>query len=193
MLNAIKMKKIQGSLAILLIVLLLGACKGDPQERLLGKIEDHQDELNSVMDEHADNDQLARETAALFEQYITEYPGDTSRVPEFYYEATRLYTLGGDYDKAIPLADTFRVKYPDHPLAPIILHLKGYLIYETGMHDLEKARDTYLTFIETYPEHPLVQDVLFSLEHLGQTNEELMEEIKRKNRSHGDQDSTSND
>jgi outer membrane protein assembly factor BamD (BamD/ComL family) len=160
---------------------------------LLREIEDHQDRLMAVTEAAEPDDELALRTAELFEQYIREYPVDTTRVPEFYYEGARLYALSGAYEKAIPMVDTFRAKYPEHHLAPVLLHMKGFLIYETGMQDYDNARRTYEAFIQTYPEHPMVADVLFSLENLGKSDEEIMEEIIRRSQSKGDQDSTSAD
>lgn len=113
--------------------------------------------------------------------YILRFPDDSANIPHYFYEAIQHYTEGGKYQTGIALIDTFRIRHPSHTLSPALLHFKAYYIYELGLQDIEMARITYESFINLYPENEeLLETVLFSLEHLGKSNEEVLDEILEK-------------
>ena len=102
--------------------------------------------------------------------------------------AMQLFTQSGHFDRALAAADTLMMRYPGHQLTPYTLHYKAYFIYENGLGDTENAGKLYRAFLEKYPEHTeLTPVVLFSLEHLGKDDSEILEEIlKKRSASEGD-------
>lgn len=141
--------------------------------------------LDTLLQERLNDGQVSiehlRRGAALTADALADYPTDTVLVPRFTYEKIKFHTELEEYGEALLLIDTFRVEYPEHTLAPKMLHFKGYYIYENGLQDFDKARETYESFLAQYPSHPeLAEAVLFSLEHLGQSDEEILESILEK-------------
>lgn len=126
-------------------------------------------------------DSLAIAAADLHLNYVKNYPEDTINNPDYYYKAAQLLTDADRYDRALAVVNRFLARYPDHELAPYVLHFKGYFIYEGGLRDYPKARRVYLDFLDKYPEHENLTDVvLFSLEHLGKEEHQILDEILKK-------------
>lgn len=141
--------------------------------------------LDTLLQERLNNGQVSvehlRSGVALTGDALADYPADTQLVPRFTYEKIKFHTELVEYGEAIALIDSFRARYPKHTLAPKMLHFKGYYIYENGLQDYDKARETYESFLAQYPSHPeLAEAVLFSLEHLGQSDEAILESILEK-------------
>lgn len=124
---------------------------------------------------------LTIEGIALADRFLERYPDDSVRAPMFRYELVKWHSEIGNYDTAIMHIDRIRADYPKHPIAPAVLHFKAYYIYDQGMKDVDKARATYLQFLEEYPDHnELVEAVLFSLEHLGRSDEDILRDLLEK-------------
>jgi len=133
------------------------------------------------------NDALAFEAAEALKDYALEWPADSTDNPSFLYDAMQLYTQSGHYVEALATADTLMMRYPEHKLVPYTLHYKAYFIYENGIGDTENAGRLYRDFLKKYPSHPeLTSVVLFSLEHLGEDDSEILDEIL-KNKSDTDE------
>lgn len=172
------------SISTLLIVPLLWmGCAATPSAS------SYEEELNALldtlfqarMDDGQVPDVLLEEGVQLTKEFLNDYPDDSTRVPRFMYEKLKFHTELNDYGAALELIDTFRAQFPAHELAPKMLHFKGYYIYEQGLRDFEKARITYNQFLAEYPDHDeLTEAVLFSLEHLGQSDDEILRSILKK-------------
>lgn len=141
--------------------------------------------LDTLFQERMDDGQvpagMLEEGVRITDRFLKDHPEDTMLVPRFMYEKIKFHTELQDYGTALELIDTFRAGYPAHDLAPKMLHFKGYYIYEQGLQDYDKARVTYEQFLAEYPAHDeLTEAVLFSLEHLGQSDDQILESILKK-------------
>ena len=170
------MKKILLILAILIGII---GCNGNDEEDLRKNIEEAEAQLKEDTENDEMNKEHVLEAAEAYERYLEKYPGD-SVAPNYMARAASLYADAGEFPKAVALSDSVQAKYPDSEMAPYALHLKAYKIYELGMSDLPKAEEAYHKFLMQYPEHELVSSVLFSLEHLGKSDEDILREIKKK-------------
>jgi TolA-binding protein len=85
-----------------------------------------------------------------------------------------------NYPKAIESLQRIVDTYPTEPLAATCLFKIGFT-YETETKDMAKARQTYEEFLKKYPAHELATSVRLSLEHLGESDDELLERILKKN------------
>jgi len=115
---------------------------------------------------------------ALYEDFIKANPKD-SLAPGFLFKSANVAMNMGDGTKAINLFDKYLQDYPDKPKAAISMFFKGF-VYENVLHNLDKAREIYLLFIEKYPSNDFVKDAKMALMNLGKTPEMLVKEFELK-------------
>ena len=115
---------------------------------------------------------------ALYEDFIKANPKD-SLSPGFLFKSANVAMNMGDGTKAINLFDKYLQDYPDKPKAAVSMFFKGF-VYENVLHDLDKAREIYLLFIEKYPTNDFVKDAKMALMNLGKTPEMLVKEFELK-------------
>jgi outer membrane protein assembly factor BamD (BamD/ComL family) len=84
--------------------------------------------------------------------------------------------------KALALFDQYLNDYPDHPKAPMCLFFKAF-IYENLIRNLDKARETYLLFIEKYPSDDFTNDAKLALMNLGKSPDMIVREFEAKLRA----------
>ena len=114
----------------------------------------------------------------LYENFIRENPKD-SLSPGYLFKSANVAMNMGDGHKAIGMFDQYLRDYPEKQKAPMCMFFKGF-IYENTLHDLDKARETYLLFIEKYPSNDFVKDAKMALLNLGKTPEMLVHEFEIK-------------
>jgi outer membrane protein assembly factor BamD (BamD/ComL family) len=118
---------------------------------------------------------------ALYESFIADHPKD-SLVPGYLFKAANVAMNMEDGVKSIRLFDQYIQNYPDQKKAPMCLFFKGF-VYENVVHDLDKARETYLLFIEKYPGNDFVKDAKMALKNLGKTPEMLVREFEEQRKA----------
>lgn len=150
---------------------------------------DKKSELNSkisTMEESLYKSQAAMPDSAaavgiieLYEDYAGSFPDDTISA-SYLFKAGDIASKTGNIQKAIMLFEHLVTKYPRHQNAPYALFLQGF-IYENQAGDPMKAKPYYEKFLQLYPDHPIAADVSFSLENLGKTPEELIQQFEENN------------
>ncbi len=168
---------------------MLAACRPSSRQRQLHRIESLEQIINKDAEAGEINTGHLVQAADAMKEFVSAFPEDTAHGMEFRYKAAMLYGQAGEWEASIGMIDTFLALYPESTSCPELLFFKGFNVYEQGMGDLEMARKTYLEFLDKYPDHSLVASVLFSLENLGKSDEEVLEEILQKHEEEGD-DST---
>ena len=73
-------------------------------------------------------------------------------------------------------------KFPDNPKTPVCLFFKAY-IYENLISNFDKAKETYLLFIEKYPDNEFVKDARAALMNIGKTPDQLVREFEEKKKA----------
>jgi TolA-binding protein len=74
--------------------------------------------------------------------------------------------------------------YPDFKNLPEAIFLLAQLYDEPGYMNSEvEAQRLYKQILEDYPKSPIIPTVKGALKMIGKTDKELMEEIKKKNKS----------
>lgn len=163
------------------------ACNGErSQQELISDIEEIEEEIGN--DKSYDREHYQK-AVNMITTYLRKFPGDTAHTPRYISRAVKYYGQMGQFDtadyapaffdSAFLWIDTLAIRYPDHEATPVMQFYKGTL-YEQGVRDNEKAERAYLQFIDKYGSHELVQDALFSLEHLGRSDEEIYQEIMKR-------------
>jgi outer membrane protein assembly factor BamD (BamD/ComL family) len=88
----------------------------------------------------------------------------------------------GDGPRALNFFDQYLQDFPDGPKAPISLFFKAF-IYENMMQNLDKARETYLLFIEKYPNDDFTKDAKLALMNLGKSPDELIRQFEEQRKT----------
>jgi outer membrane protein assembly factor BamD (BamD/ComL family) len=161
------------------IMMTMVSC-GPSREKIVNRIQTMEKSLFSP-DAVGFNKQKADSLLSLYENFIEENPRD-SLAPGFLFKAANIAMNAGDGQRAIKLFDQYMQDYPDKPKAPLCLFFKAF-IYENLMQNLDKARETYLLFIEKYPSDDFTQDAKMALMNLGKSPDMLVREFEMKNRA----------
>jgi len=125
--------------------------------------------------------QKADSLLAMYLDFIGDHPDD-SLSPVYLFKAANLSMNTGDGTQSLELFDRYLSRYPDKPKAPMCLFFKAF-IYENVRRDLEKARESYLLFIEKYPNDDFAKDARMALMNLGKTPDQLVREFEERNRA----------
>ena len=152
------------------------------REKLLASIQDNEKKLFSASLKTMDTAVAALQVDA-YQSFAEKYPAD-SLSPEFMFKAADISNSLGKSSEAITLLESLRKSYPNHARAGTGLFLEGF-IYETSLHDNEKAISKYTEFVQKYPDHQLAQAAEFSLVQLkqGMSVEDVVKMFEAKNDS----------
>lgn len=127
------------------------------------------------------NKQRADSLLAMYLDFISDHPDD-SLSPGYLFKAANLSMNTGDGTKSLELFDRYLRDYPGKPKAAMCLFFKAF-IYENVRQDIDKARETYLLFIEKYPNDEFAKDARMALMNLGKTPDQLVQEFEERNRA----------
>lgn len=105
---------------------------------------------------------------------------EDSLAPVFLHKAAELAINLNMPQEAVSTIDTLINRYPDYEFLPDAWFFKGF-IQETYLNDQGAAKNTYMSFIQRFPKHEMAPQVQFSLENIGKSADELLEEFMRKN------------
>ncbi len=122
------------------------------------------------------------ETANLrdyYQEYAQRFPND-SLAPEYLFRSADLAVYLKDFGSAISMYQSIAKKYPAYARTPECLFLTGW-VYDEHLKKYDLAKEAYEVFIERYPESPFREAAEVSIQHLGKSPEEIMEEIMKKN------------
>lgn len=111
----------------------------------------------------------------------TYYPADTGAVIRSLNAMADIYAMNmNNYDQSVSLMQKIIDRYPDSPESPKCLFKIGFTC-ENMIKDIPRAKKSYEEFLAKYPNHELALSVKVSLEHLGESDEELLERLIKKN------------
>ncbi len=112
----------------------------------------------------------------MYRDFATAYPND-SLSPVYLFKAASMTMNLKNGPGSIDLFNQIRESYPDFEKAPLCLFFIAY-VQENVMGDIDKARETYQLFIDTYPDHDFVDDAQASINNLGKTPEQMIQEFE---------------
>jgi len=167
---------------LLLIAVILGLMTGcsPSREKTVKRIKDLEKKLFSPEAQSFDKAR-ADSLLALYEDFVKAYPKD-SLAPGYLFKAANVAMNLSDGYKSITLFDQFIKDYPDHKKAAVCMFFKGF-VYENVQHNLDKARETYVQFLEKYPENEFAKDANLALKNLGKTPEMLVREFEEQRKA----------
>jgi outer membrane protein assembly factor BamD (BamD/ComL family) len=118
---------------------------------------------------------------AMYEEFARRFPDDTL-TPTYLFNGAGISMNSNEGDKALELFNKISDKYPNYRKAPLCLFFKAY-VEENLMHNLDKAKEYYLQFIEKYPNNEFVPSAKASIQNLGKTPEQMMKEFEAKQKA----------
>ncbi len=115
---------------------------------------------------------------ALYTEFADHFPGD-SLTPDFLFRAGNLAMTAGNGKEDIGFFSRIISEYPEHPRSSMAMFFTAY-VQENLFRNLDKARETYLLFVEKYPESDFADDAQMALKYLGRSPEQMIREFEKK-------------
>lgn len=116
---------------------------------------------------------------ADYEGYAATYPNDTMGAV-YLFKAADFYRYMHKPLKSIGLYQKIYDNYRAIPKRPYALFLQGF-IFENEVGNTTTAKDIYEKFLAEFPNHPIAKDVRVTLNNLGKTPEQLIQEFEARN------------
>lgn len=113
------------------------------------------------------------------EAYALVLP-NSEKAPEFLFSAAQTSKVLQTYDKCLSLYDWIIASYPKHPKAENAAFMKGFM-FDNELKDTATARKFYTEFIEKFPKSEFVDDAQMLISNLGKSEEQILEELQKKN------------
>lgn len=114
----------------------------------------------------------------LLETHINQFPESEKR-PAYLLLAAQTSIALKEVQKGLNYYSTFMQENPEHPQKAEALFMTAF-VQENALGDLEKAKESYELFALEFPNHELMESVTQSLNHLGKSPEQLLQEFKEK-------------
>ncbi|HOV11392.1 MAG TPA: tetratricopeptide repeat protein [Bacteroidales bacterium] len=174
------MRKVNLLFSLLIGVLLIGC--GQSKEKMLSDITEKEKPFFSnppVTDTVKIN-----EMVALYTRFADKFSND-SLAPVYLYRAASLQMNSGKNEEAIASLEKIIKDHSDFSKLPETYFLKAF-IYDNNIKNLKKAREAYLDFIQKFPDNELADDAQISINNLGKTPEQIINEIQVKQKQHED-------
>lgn len=124
------------------------------------------------------NAQAAQEFIWSAEVLATFLPKD-ARAPELLFKAGDVAGAMGDYAQCLQLFERINEQYPAYEKSAQVLFMRAFTL-DDRLGQLEAAKALYEAFLEKYPDDELAASARFSLENLGKSEEEIIQEFLRK-------------
>ncbi|GAB4257192.1 MAG: hypothetical protein Kow0079_14360 [Vicingaceae bacterium] len=149
------------------------------KEDLITNIENLESKLYANKDKY--DTKLALEVLDAYKAFLKKYPSD-EKSPAYTFKAGEIAMSLNKSQEAIAFFTRVNDNYKEFDKSSYALFLTAF-VYDTQVKDYTQARKYYEAFINKYPNHELIDDAKASLQNLGKTPEELIEEFKKKNQS----------
>jgi tetratricopeptide (TPR) repeat protein len=110
-----------------------------------------------------------------YEAFADAYPADTNGA-NYLFKAADFYRYLHQAQRSVNLYDKIYKNYPAFEKRPYALFLQGF-VYENDIANFTEARNKYQEFLSAYPNHAIAHDVKITMDNLGKSPEQLMQEI----------------
>lgn len=163
------------------MILFIASCVR-PQQKMQAQITD----MEKVLFKDATQipDPVAADSMIkMYLSYADQFQDDTLS-PEYLFRAGDIANGIGKHKDALGYFGKVQ-RYPNYKKMPTALFLQGF-ISENYLSDMDAARRYYEKFLKQFPNHKLANDVKNSLNNLGKTPEQLIQEFEAKSNMKSD-------
>lgn len=148
-------------------VSLVYACQS-PKEKSLKTIRDLE------AGDSAFSDELIQKLKVAYVDFADKYPDDQQSA-EFLFKAAQKGIYLDQPKESVEFLDKLVKNYPASPMVEEAMFLSAYTL-ENNIQDYPAAKSRYELFLSKYPKGELADDAKFSMEHMGQNADELLED-----------------
>jgi tetratricopeptide (TPR) repeat protein len=113
-----------------------------------------------------------------YESYADAYPADTAGA-NYLFKAADFYRYMKKPYKSIDIYRKIYANYPGFEKRPYALFLQGFM-FENEVRVIDSAKAKYQQFLDTYPNHPIAKDVRITLNNIGKSPEQLIQEFEQR-------------
>jgi tetratricopeptide (TPR) repeat protein len=162
-------------LAALVILSVLVSCnaKKDWSKK---KIEQQENALMEQAKKGTVDSAAVNKLLADYEAYAEADIADTNGA-NYLFKAADFYRYMHKPLRSIELYSKIYAHYPTIAKRPYALFLQGFM-FENEVGNVQAARNLYQKFLDEYPTHPIAKDVRTTLDNLGKTPEQLIQEFQ---------------
>jgi TolA-binding protein len=147
-----------------------------PREEYISQIKKIEGEMHNAMEVDMTT---ANSAIQLYTDFATYFPND-SLAPEYLFKAGEVATGAKKYKRSLELYQTIAQKYPNYKHMMQSLYLQAFLL-DNFLNDDAAAKTIYEEIISKYPNTNYAKDAKAAIEHLGKTDDQLIEEFEKKN------------
>ncbi len=170
----LNMKRVLGAI---ILMILFGACN-PKQSWKRNAIDTAEKKLMEAAKAGNVDTTAVRALLAEYEAYSATYPNDTLGAA-YLFKAADFYRYMQQPLNSIAVYEKIYERYPTIAKHPFALFLQGF-IYENEVGNPHAAKVMYEKFLDKYPNHIMAKDVRTTLDNLGKTPEQLVEEFQKK-------------
>jgi|688.fasta_scaffold335666_3 TolA-binding protein len=152
---------------VFVAVLTVFACQS-PKEKALKSIKDLE------AGDSAFSDELIQKLKTAYVDFATKYPDDQQSA-EFLFKAAQKGIYLDQPKESVEFLDKLVKDYPSSPMVEEAMFLSAYTL-ENNIQDYPAAKARYEQFLVKYPKGELADDAKFSMEHMGESADELLED-----------------
>ncbi len=135
------------------------------------------DEKTNRVDAQAANDFME-----IAEAYAQLRPQDTL-TPDLLFQAADVAGAVRDYERSLAYFEQINTAYPDYSRASQALFMRAFVL-DSELKRYPEAKALYEAFLQKYPNDELAPSAKFSLQNLGKSEEEIIQEfLKRQENS----------
>ena len=149
------------------VAMLVFACQSPKEKQLshLRKLEANDSTFS---------DTLISELKSAYLDFVKKYPADPQNA-EFLFKAAQRCIYLDQPNEAIEYLNQLLKDFSKSSLTEEALFLKAYTL-ENSLHDFTSAKTAYQEFLTKFPKGELATDAQFSIEHMGESADELLKE-----------------
>jgi len=118
---------------------------------------------------------------SVYSEFISKYPSD-SLTPDFIFKAGEIATANMQYKQALGYYKNIVKNYPNYKYYVDCIYLQAH-IFDNYLNNDDSAKVIYEKVISDYPQSHYANDAKAAIQHLGKTDEQLIEEFKKKNKA----------
>lgn len=148
-----------------------------PKEEYVLKVKEFETEMHKAVE--IDNT-IANNAITLYTEFALYFPEDTL-APEYLFKAGEVATAAKKYKRALDCYENILMNYTDYKHYRESLYLKAFLL-DNFLNDDVAAKVVYKEVIKKFPDSNYAKDAKAAIDNLGKTDEQIIEEIKKKNK-----------
>lgn len=147
------------------------------EETLEAEIRGLEEKLNApqVVDKNA----IVSQLVDFYLSFQKLYPSN-KKAPEMLFLAANMKSNQGEFKEAISLYEKVVKEYPQYIKVPECIFLEAFC-YENNLSQYGMAREKYTFFLEKYPNHALAESAKISIQNLGKSDEEIIQQFEKNN------------